>query len=376
MNEKLLSNMISYSTRTGNSESHKQWLPCRAWDFESLMCPSVFCSKLFGFFPYKYKNEEYVISKMRLAIAAFLCCFHLAVQIYVLYGANYNYSDTSGTIVLTIPENFFILLDGSIPTLMFLTSYARSFMLQRVSKVSRILSPQDFNDMAKFVHTTHVLKFLFTLSVVSTYYANRQNIPLIRYCTEMGMVITSTEGLLLYLYCVYILGACFKKVNESLKRLTESPTNDQSELTELRESRRQAVKLLMKVKYYEDVHAEISDAVDHLNKSSHSVNIVFTASTFVLVTFNIYVAMQWNPNRDSLVLNIYSFYDCCSFGIYRFTQFVILIWICETAMGHAKDINTTIHDLANNCRDDTVKREVIGNRGKLYFTGLNFSFLL
>ncbi|XP_076285317.1 uncharacterized protein LOC143211475 [Lasioglossum baleicum] len=352
--------MISDSTRTGNSESHKEWLLCRAWDFQSLMYPSVFCSKLFGFFPYNYKNNEYVISKTRLAFATLLACFHLAFAIYVLYSV--NFSDPDVTILRTETDNFFALLEGSIPVLMILTTYSRWLMLQRLTKVSRILSPQDFNDMAMFLHLTHILNFLYHLSYIPLVYRDKQPVPLTRRYIQLIIAAASSEGMLFYLNCVCVLGACFKKVNESLKRLTESSTNDQSELTEEHESRRQRVMLLMKVKYYEGVHDEISDAVDHLNKSSRSINITVTAATFVLVTFDLYTFMQWIFATNGQSIYVYWQYEYFSFVILRFSRFALLVWVCETAMDHAKEINTTIHDLANHCRDDTVKREVICNR--------------
>ncbi|XP_076285319.1 uncharacterized protein LOC143211476 [Lasioglossum baleicum] len=350
--------MISCSTRAEKPKGYKRWLPCHAWDFESLMSPSVFCSKLFGFFPYKYKNKKYEISKIRLAIAAFVGCFHLAFQIYVLYSV--NFSDPNNSITETMPENFFALLDGSIPVLMFLTSYSRLFMLQSVSKVSRILSPQDFNDMAKVLHLTYILHFLCHLLYLPIYFANKQNIPFVRRNVNLIIQMASSEGVLFYCNCTLVLGVCFKKVNDSLKRLRASSTNDQSEMTEEHESRRQSAMLLMKVKYYEDVHDEISNAVDHLNKSSRSINITVTAATFVLVTFDLYTYML-KISATELTINVYSQYEYFLYVFIRLSRFVLLVWVCETAMGHAKEINTTIHDLANNCRDDIVKREVIGN---------------
>ncbi|XP_076651639.1 uncharacterized protein LOC143358380 [Halictus rubicundus] len=348
--------MISHSRRSGNSKGHKRWLPCRAWDFESLMYPSVFLSKLFGFFPYEYKDGEYVISKIRLAFAAVMACFYLALQIYALYSI--NVLDSNYSIQETMGGNFFALLDGSIPILMFLTYYSRSFMLQRVSKVSRILSPQDFNDMTRFLHLTHILNFLFHLLYAPLLYAQELTVFLVRRCVYLVIATTSTEGVLFYLNCVCVLGSCFKKVNECLKRLK----NCQSELTKEHLPRRQSAMLLRKVKYYEKMHENISDAVDQLNKSSCSVNITYTAGTIVVITFDLYSCMQWISNASELSSNGYLLFEYFSFVLLKFTRFTLLIWACETAMGHATEINTTMHDLANSCTDDTVKREVIGDR--------------
>ncbi|XP_076643540.1 uncharacterized protein LOC143353796 [Halictus rubicundus] len=320
------------------------------------MYPCVLSAKFFGFFPYEYKNEKYAISKIRLAFATIAACFYLALQIYVLYCV--NFSNPNDSIQETMAENFFALLDGSIPFLMFLTSYSRLFVFQRVSKVSRILSPQDFNNMAKFLHTTHILNTVFHLLYVPMYYVNKQNIPFVRRYVNLLIVIASIEGVLFYLICVCVLGACFKKVNECLKRLTEPPTNCQSELTEEQYSRRQGAMLLMKVKYYEDVHEKISDAVEQLTKSSLSINIIFTMSTFVLVTFDLYTCMQAMRNASGLPTNVYSQYEYLSYAVFRFARFALLIWVCDTTTGHAREINTTIHHLANNCTDGTVKREL------------------
>ncbi|XP_076284714.1 uncharacterized protein LOC143211138 [Lasioglossum baleicum] len=332
--------MVCDSTRNRNSEGHKQWLPCRAWDFESLMYPSVFWLKLFGFFPYKYRNNEYVMSKIRLAFATFFACLHLAFLIYMFYAV--NFSERNHSITETITDNFFILLDGFIPLLMFLASYSRLVMLQSLTKVSRILSPQDFNDMAKLLHLTHILNFLHHVAYIPLIYRDTHTVSLTERYISLVISMAASEGMLFCLNCVCVLGACFKKVNESLKRLRASSTNDQSELTEEQESRRQRVMLLMKVKYYEDVHDKISDAVDHLNKTSRAVNINFT----------------WITVSGGLPINVYVQFEYFSFVILRISRFVLLVWVCEIAMDHAKEIHTTIHDLANHCRDDAVMREL------------------
>ncbi|XP_076643726.1 uncharacterized protein LOC143353953 [Halictus rubicundus] len=348
--------MISHSTRTGNSKGHKRWLPFRAWDFESLMYPCVLSAKFLGFFPYEYKNEKYVISKIRLAFATITACFYLALQIYVLYCV--NFSNPSVTFLGTVPENFFALLDGSIPILMFLTYYSRLFVFQSVSKVSRILSPQDFNNMAKFLHATHIVNLLLHSLYVPMYYMNRQNISLLRRYVNWFIGVVAVEGLLFYLNCVWVLGACFKKVNECLIRLQEPSTNRQVELAEECLPRRKGAMLLMKVKYYEEMHEKISDAVEYLNKSSRLVNIAFTAGTFISVTFNVYLTMLLVFYSDLLSEYMFSVYEFFSYGVLRLSQLVILVWVCETAMSLAAEINSTIYELANNWIDDTVKREL------------------
>ncbi|XP_033330162.2 uncharacterized protein LOC117222528 [Megalopta genalis] len=346
------------TTRTKDFKDHKGCLLFRATDFASLMRPITFFSGIFGFFPCNYKSEEYVFSKKKFVYSIIIICLHLVLQVYNFLLA--NFLDTIKSITKSMSDNMFVLLDGSLPLLLFAAPFSMSAMFDQLSKLSRTLPRQDFSDMAKVIRTVCIVNAVFYVCLIPACYFNVFKITMLRLSISLYFAVSSTTSVLCYISCVPVLGACLKKLNEDLKQLNRSSPDLHVELAEKQLSRRQSTMLLMKVKYYEEVHENISDAVEHLNRLFRTVVIFYTTSTFVSVTLSLYnMFTKWDTSGDRITtIDILFISVGLLYSSLRFGMFCVIVWFCETAANHAADIVITIHDCVSHCTDNTVKREL------------------
>nr|XP_033330192.1 uncharacterized protein LOC117222547 isoform X1 [Megalopta genalis] len=350
--------MRKRTTRTRDFKDQKGCLLFRATDFASLMRPIMFFSGIFGFFPCNYKSEEYVFSKKKFVYSIIIICLHLVLQVHNFLLI--NFFDTSSPLTQSMPENFFVLLDGSLPLLLFAAPFSMIAMFEQLSKVSRTLSRPDYSAMAKVIHTVYIVNIVYYVISTPINYWSVMNLPVRRRLVNLYLAMSSTMTVMCYVSCVSVLGACFQKLNENLKQLNGSSRELRTELAEKQLSQRRSTMLLTKVKYYEEVHEKISDGIEHLNTLFRTMNIIFTTTTFILVTFTLYnVFTVWyasdgvRTTSDMLFL-----FDGLSYTVLKFGLFCLKIWFCETAANHATEITTTIHDCVSSCADDTVKREL------------------
>nr|XP_033335998.1 uncharacterized protein LOC117226105 [Megalopta genalis] len=214
--------------------------------------------------------------------------------------------------------------------------------------------------MAKVTYTVCIVNIVFFASMIPLYFWKVLKVPLRRRLINLYLAMSSSTVTFFYLSYVCILGACFKKLNKNLIQLNGPLSGRHKELTEKQLSRRQSIMLLMKVKYYEEVHEEISDAVEYLNTMFRTINIVSATVTFAVVTFDLYNTIaQWyvSDNVTTTRDRMSQVFEGLTYVVLRFGKFCIVVWVCETAANYAAEIITTIHDCVSHCADDTIKRE-------------------
>ncbi|XP_078053290.1 uncharacterized protein LOC144478847 [Augochlora pura] len=351
--------MSKRTTRTEDSKDRKGCQLFRATDFASSMRLTMFCSYIIGFFPCNYKFEEYVFSKKKFAYSVIAACLHLAFQIYNFLLV--NVMDTSSSFTQSMAENFFVFLDGSLPLLLFAAPFSMTVMFEQLSKLSRTLSRTDFNAIARVIHTIYIVNIVFYVISTLINYWMVVHLPVRRRFVNLYLGISSNMAVFCYMSCVRVLGTCFKKLNENLKQINGTSPDLRTELTEKQLSRRESTMFLTKVKYYEEVHEKISDAIEHLNRLFRTMNIVFTTSTFISVTFNLYnvISKLYAIDGVGTISEKLLLFEGFTFTVLRLAIFCSMVWFCETAANHATEITTTIHNCVSYCADDTVKREVI-----------------
>ncbi|XP_078053293.1 uncharacterized protein LOC144478849 [Augochlora pura] len=349
--------MHKRTTRTRNFRDHKGCSLFRATNFTSLMRLTVFFSWLFGFFPFNYKSEEYVFSKKKFAYSIIAICVHLSFQIYNFLFT--NIFDTDNFITRSMAENFFLLLDGTLPLLLFVSPLTMATMFEQLSKLSRTLSRTDFNAIAKVIHAIYSINVVY-YAVLIIYYMLLDETPPLPQFLNLYLALSSTMPVLCYLSCVRVLGACLKKLNKNLKRLNGASPCLRIELAEKQLSRRESTMLLTKVKYFEEMHEKISDAIEHLNRLFRTVNIFFTISTFLSVTFNLYDLLEtyYITGTVGSTTELLFVFVALSFTAVKFGIFCEVVWFCQTATNDAAEITITIHNCVIYCADDTVKREL------------------
>ncbi|XP_076629969.1 uncharacterized protein LOC143346096 [Colletes latitarsis] len=340
----------------------RTWRLLRATDFESLMCFNFCMNLVFGLFPYKYESSKYVFSRIRFVYSTLILLIFIAVLSVTIYQVNFGslmYYNTPGTLL----ANFSLFLGGFDVVVMYILTRLTLCLLQNISRMSQILSPKDFNDLAKLFHTKDIFGLLFLAVHLPNCF--KENVYLtVRHLTFLYLVTVSFLLDMYYMNCVCVLKACFRKVNENLEELNKPWTKDelQSNTSMTDEAPRDEqgnTLLLMKVKNLEKKHLCISDVVQLLNKTFLVHIVILTVTTFTVITFNLYFfLLRLNENFIVDLTTQFSYVQFLPSAFYAMIKFMMLIWACETAKNQAREIGATIHDVFSNATDRLVKYEL------------------
>ncbi|CAL7950408.1 unnamed protein product [Xylocopa violacea] len=346
--------MFKQTTKCEKVEKHKIWKLLSATDFNSLMYPCLYMCWLLGFFPYKCDSPTYRFLKVRFIFSTF-AMFIYGVSLFVLiYQVNFT-TLISYNITSAIHNNFFLLLDGSIIVVMYILTDARVTVIRNLSKISSILSSEDFDDLAKMINVKNIIGFLFLIVHVPNCF--KDNILLtLRNIDCFYITLTNFTVDMLYMDCVCVLKACFKRMDECLRRL-KSQINGEPWAQSLVHREQKNLLLLIKLKNFEEKYLEISDVVQLLNNTFLIRNIIIAASTFTVVTFNLYFLIIYS--HGNLPENKGFWYiPFLSSAVFHLFKFSLMIWACETATDQARNIKTTVHDVFSDATDPVTKREV------------------
>ncbi|XP_076629966.1 uncharacterized protein LOC143346093 [Colletes latitarsis] len=354
--------MIKNLEKIENYNSRKTWKLFHATDFDSLMYPNFCISLAFGLFPYKWESTRYVLSRKRFVCSMVTIPILVVLMLFILYKMNFDNLSYS-TLIAKIDTNFVLFFDVMATVMMHSFSLSRLHVIKNLSEASQILSPKDFNDLAKLFHTKDILGFLFLAIHLPNCF--KENVYLtVRRLTFLYLVTVSFLLDMSYMNCVCVLKACFKKVNECLEQLNKSSTNDVSvsEIPWVEKApgdRHRNTLLLTKLKSLMEKHLQISDIVQLLNKTFLVKIVTLVITTFTIVTFNSYFFILRMYGHFDLHLNTQFWYiQFLPSILYEMSKFMMLIWACETAKNQALKIGTTIHDVLNNTTDTLMKHEL------------------
>ncbi|KAF3419902.1 hypothetical protein E2986_00231 [Frieseomelitta varia] len=316
------------------------------------MHPCFFVCWLLGNFPYKYEPPVYSLCKSRFALFTSMMFIYVLSLFAVVYEINVT-RKLDYSIPRMICMNLFYFLDGTVILVMYMLTVARLSVIQSLSKISSILSANDFKDLAKLIHPKDILGFLFLVSHIPNCF--QQNIWLTLrnfYCLYIIMVNFSID--MLYMNCVCVLRACLTKIDECIQQMRKLAINDDV-WTQTFIHHGSPNLLVMKLKNFEKKHLEISDIIELVNNTFMIHIIIVTISTFISVTFNLYfyiVSIYKESDKPYWIMEyllLVAFY---------FSKFAMMIWACEATTNRAKKIKTTLYDVFSNTSDPLVQREV------------------
>jgi len=162
---------------------------------------------------------------------------------------------------------------------------------------------------------------------------------------------------MLYINCVCILKACFKRINDNLVHIFM--VNDIRPCVSRFICHMQRNQfLLIKLKILKKQHLMTSNTVQMLNIVFSLQLVALIVMTFLSITFELYFyVVRW---QNGAFFNLDKrFFDVLltSTG-YNILKIIVLVWVCETGKNQAKEIGTTIHDVLNNINDEQIKNEV------------------
>ncbi|XP_018394394.1 PREDICTED: uncharacterized protein LOC108773167 [Cyphomyrmex costatus] len=258
--------------------------------------------------------------------------------------------------------NCYYLLSGFITIVTHVLSSPRMRLLQTIMDISSQLPSTTYKKLSKLIHTKDIVSFLFVLVVMAICYNKLQFHPLHQlYTVYLSLVVFQMD--MLYMNCVCILKACFKRINDNLANLREPVMEDVPHLFRPRYHQQGNPFLLMELKALEKQYLMIRNTV-------HMLNLIFSLqllSTIILticeVTFNLYFYITECINDDNDFMSkmqedFWYWYFLISI-VYQFFKMASIIWACETGKNQALEIGTTIHIVFNSVDDENVKDEVM-----------------
>ncbi|XP_018394391.1 PREDICTED: uncharacterized protein LOC108773164 [Cyphomyrmex costatus] len=342
--------------RRANDKMGKKSQLFHATDFESLMYPSFTFCYILGIFPYKINSLVFETSTPRYILSTIIICVCLISLLYILY-----IIDISGSEYEDVPRildrNCFYILSSFIAIVTYILSGPRMRLLQTLKKISLKLPSESYQKLSKFIHAKDVLGFFFLLMEVPIYFNLNIHILMkifVIYVTQMMFHMD-----MLYMNCVCIIKACFKRINDNLENMREyTMDNEVHHLGRMCYKKRSSF-LLIQVKELRKQHMMISNTVQMLNMIFSLQLLATIIMTFIQITFELYFyILYWQRNIVMLkVNNFYSLFLKMSI-IYYSIKIMLMVWACETGKNQAQQIGITVHDILNSVNDKKIKSEL------------------
>ncbi|XP_011705659.1 PREDICTED: putative gustatory receptor 28b [Wasmannia auropunctata] len=164
---------------------------------------------------------------------------------------------------------------------------------------------------------------------------------------------------MLYVNCVCILKACFKRIDDNLTNLRELMLNNKSYVPRLIYYQQRCPHLLEEIKALRKEYLMVSDTVQKLNIIFSPQVLATITIAFIEITFELYSnTVQWHNGLSiSLAKQIHNTI-LMSYLMYLVTKVMLIVWACETGKNQATKIGTTIHDVLNTTTDEQIKYEL------------------
>ncbi|XP_011696459.1 PREDICTED: uncharacterized protein LOC105455101 [Wasmannia auropunctata] len=336
----------------------KKWRPFQATDFQSLMCPCFTFCHILGIFPYTINASTFKMSKPRYILSTVVICMIGVFEIMLLHswlsGKMIDFED----VPKALEVHFYYILSCFITIVTYILSGPRMRLLQTVMDVSSKLSSNTYKKLSQLIHAKDISGFFFFLAIMMICYSKLNTGPLLKlYTMYIGLVVFQMD--MLYMNCVYILKACFKRLNDKIANLRKLVVKDVSHLfSRIYHHEQRNPFLLIELKALKKQHLMISDTVQMLNLVFSLQLLATMIITFGEITFGLYFYIsQWPIFSNELPKDLwYSYF--MMFVIYQFFKMLLMVWACETGKNQALEIGTTIHLLFNSISDKEVKHEL------------------
>lgn len=343
----------------------KKWQLFHATDFQSLMYPCFIFSSMLGIFPYKINGSTFEISKRRYILSTIIICVVCIYELVLLYMIDIAGMIKFKDITKTLERNCFYMLTNFIAVVTYIFSGPRMHLLQTIMDISSKLPFNSYKNLSRLIHAKDIFGFFFLIALITFYYVNLDANNWHKLFTPYLILLTFQVDML-YMNCVHVLKACFKRINDNLINLRQHIVNDESHLPSIYHKHRNL--LLMELKTLKKQHLAISDTIQMLNMVFSLQLLATIVLTFALLTFQLYFyIIHWQAgilmNKiRGVVFDLFSLM-CMT---YHAIKMISIIWICETGKVQAIKIGITVHDLLNNSSDKQINDEVI-KKMKLYF---------
>lgn len=340
------------------NKTRQKWRLFHATDFQSLMYPCFTFCRVIGIFPYKINASTFVGSKVRYILSTVVILIFCGYGLVVFYQTDISGTLDYDSVPGTLQGNCYFILGGVMAIVTYVMSGQRMRFLQSLQEISSRLPPESYHKLSWLIHTKDIFGFFFLLGQAPNVYSSNVYQALAKvYMMYITLLVFQID--MLYMNCVCVLKACFKRINENLANLRELVMNDEPHLLRRIYHEQRNPFLLMELKALKKRHLMVSDTVQMLN-STFSLQLLATVvMTFGEITFSLYFyILRWlgSPIMDPEKRIWYSYFTM-SIAYYSI-KMALMVWACETGKDQAAKIGTTVHDVLISTGDKQIKDEV------------------
>ncbi|XP_018310364.1 gustatory receptor for bitter taste 66a-like [Mycetomoellerius zeteki] len=240
-------------------------------------------------------------------------------------------------------------------------------LLQKIWEISSKLLPSEtYQKLSRLIHTKDVLSVILTVAQEYMYFSKIRLLETNHWIVNCLITAFITYLLqlefhinMLYVNCVCVLKACFKKINDDLNYMQRLMTNDmKSSVPSLICSTQRNQIFLIELKTLMKQHLMINEIVRLLNIIFSLQLLATVIVTFVEITCELYhYIVHWQG--EVIITFDRNFLDTFLTSMTHYVMKVILIvWACETGKNQTREIGITIYDVLNSTRDKQIKGEL------------------
>lgn len=348
--------------RRAKGKIRKGWQLFSATDFHSLMYPCFTFCRILGVFPYKINTSTLEIYKPLFVLWTVVVCVCCICGLIRLYEINISVGINMRSVPRTLERSSYYMLANFVVVVTYILNGPRMRLLQTILDISSTLPLESYRKLSWLIHTKDIIGFSYILVNAIIYFTKiNTNILLRFFLIYINLFIFQMD--MMYMNCVCVLKACFKRINDNLTNLQKLIVNGETRLFGLIFHEQRNSFLLMELKALKKQHIIISNTMQTLNTIFSLQLLATIIMTFIEITFSMYYyILQWK--EDIVIIRmektLYYAYVVVSMSFFVI-KIILIIWACETGKNQASEISTTVHDVLNCTNDRQIKDEVMTN---------------
>lgn len=370
-------NPLSKFRRRAKGKIRRGWQLFSATDFHSLMYPCFTFCRILGVFPYKINTSTLETCKPLFVLWTVVVCVCCICELIMLYEINISGRINMRNVPIILKRISYYMLANFVVVVTYILNGPRMRLLQTILDISSTLPFESYRKLSWLIHTKDIIGFLYILVIAMIYYTKINiNVLLRFFIIYINLFIFQMD--MMYMNCVCVLKACFKRINENLTNLQRLIVNGETRLFRLTYHKHRNPFLLMECKALKKRHIIVSNTVQTLNIIFSLQLLATIIMTFMEITFTMYYyILQWR--EDVLLVHMeksfYYAYVIVSI-LFLATKITLIVWACETGKNQASEIGTTVHDVLNCTNDRQIKDEVMKNIIYILLTNIIYIYFL
>ncbi|XP_011880740.1 PREDICTED: uncharacterized protein LOC105569150 [Vollenhovia emeryi] len=354
----------NFREKLEGKQKKEKWQLFNATDFQSLMYPCFTFCRILGIFSYNINASTFKTSKQRYILSTVITCASgiyalITLFDFSLFGKTFNMFNLPGILVNSCNRMFGIF----IIIVTFILSGSRMRLLQIILKISSRLPSESYRKLSRLIHTKDIIGSLYLLGhiFVLILKSDEPMVVQLEFLIQIYIYLVVFQMDMLYMNCVCVLRACFKRINDNLAYMKRVLANNEPHISRLNYHDQENHFLIMELKALKKHHLVINDTVQMLNTIFSLQLLATIVITFCDITGHLYYYILLrkrffeNYTLDNTLYHVYF----SSKMVYDFTKIALVVWACETGNSQSLQISTSIYDVFNNTADQQIKNEVV-----------------